>query len=60
MHTNVLCLNQYKYISKLLSKCHMVTVKYYDTPLVIGKSLRKQDGIPLVEVTLYKNVVEGL
>lgn len=60
MHTNVLSLNQQKYINDLLLECDMVTVKDYDTSMITNKSLSKEDGLPLVDATLYRNVVGSL
>lgn len=60
MHTNVLSLNQQKYINDLLLECDMVIIKDYDTPMITNKSLSKEDGIPLVDATLYRNVVGSL
>lgn len=53
-------LNQQKYINDLLLECDMVIIKDYDTPMITNKSLSKEDGIPLVDATLYRNVVGSL
>ena len=55
-----LLLSQQKYVIELLSKHNMLGSKPVSTPLLIGTSLTTNDGIALVNATMYREVVGGL
>ena len=53
-------LSQHKYIVDLLSKHNMLDSKPVSTPLAVGMSIMLHDGVPLLNATMYCQVVGGL
>ena len=54
-----LLLSQQKYVIDLLSTHNMLGSKPVSTPLVVGTSLTTNDGIALINATIYLQVVGG-
>ena len=53
-------LSQHKYIVDLLSKHNMLDSKPVSTPLAVAIQLTAHNGMPLVDATMYRQVVRGL
>lgn len=56
----MLHLNQNKYIKELLDKCSLLDSKMCDTPMVCGKGVSKDGGVPLTNPSTFRGVVKGL
>ncbi|CAH9100888.1 unnamed protein product, partial [Cuscuta europaea] len=58
--TKGLFLSQHKYVSDLLSRFHLHTIKSVRTPLATRTSLSLTDGELLADATEYRSMVDAL